>query len=72
MSVTGSLTHILTDYIDYKTTASIMEDIKLLLKEKQMFDEWMQKSLEHFEECLKHLMDNGLTRKTAVSTIIEG
>lgn len=72
MSVTGSLTNVLTDYFDYKTTATIMEDIKLLLKEKEMFDMWMRKSLTHFNECITQLMDEGLTREVAISTIIEG
>ncbi|KAH1019436.1 hypothetical protein HUJ04_009259 [Dendroctonus ponderosae] len=72
MSVTGSLTNALTDYIDYKTTATIMEDIKLLLKEKEMFDMWMRKSITHFNECITQLMEEGLTREVAISTIIEG
>ncbi|CAG9761994.1 unnamed protein product [Ceutorhynchus assimilis] len=72
MSVTGSLTNALTDYIDYKTSANIMEDINVLLKEKEMFDLWMQKSLAHFNECITQLMDEGLSRDIAISTIIEG
>ncbi|XP_066145460.1 uncharacterized protein [Euwallacea fornicatus] len=72
MSVTGSLTNVLTDYIDYKTTTGIMEDIKLLLKQKEMFDIWMRKSLTHFNECITQLMENGVTREMAISTIIEG
>uniref|UniRef100_A0AAR5P9R4 DUF4781 domain-containing protein n=1 Tax=Dendroctonus ponderosae TaxID=77166 RepID=A0AAR5P9R4_DENPD len=72
MSVTGSLTNALTDYIDYKTTATIMKDIKLLLREKEMFDMWMRKSITHFNECITQLMAEGLTREVAISTIIEG
>lgn len=72
MSVTGSLTNVLTDYIDYKTTAGIMEDIKLLLKAKEMFDTWMRKSLTHFSECITQLMDEGISRDVAIATIIEG
>ncbi|XP_050300100.1 uncharacterized protein LOC126738701 [Anthonomus grandis grandis] len=72
MSVTGSLTNALTDYIDYKTTAAIMEDIKLLLKEKDNFDTWMRKSLSNFNECITQLMSEGISKEVAISTIIEG
>lgn len=72
MSVTGSLTNVVTDYIDYRTTKVIVEDIKLLLKEKELFDGWMKKSLVHFNECIDQLMAEGLTRDVAISTMVEG
>lgn len=72
MSVTGSLTNVITDYVDYKTTEIIMEDIKTLSKEKEMFDVWMQKSLSHFNECIDQLVSEGVSRDVAISTIIEG
>lgn len=72
MSVTGSLTNVVTDYIDYKTTKTIMEDIKLLLKEKELFDGWMRKSLAHFNECIDQLMAEGISRDVAISTMVEG
>ncbi|KAL1509075.1 hypothetical protein ABEB36_003873 [Hypothenemus hampei] len=72
MSVTGSLSNVVTDYIDYKTTAGIMEDIKLLLKEKEAFDIWMKKSLTHFNECIMVLIQDGCSKEMAISTVIEG
>ncbi|KAF7283213.1 hypothetical protein GWI33_001138 [Rhynchophorus ferrugineus] len=72
MSVTGSLTNVVTDYVDYKTTAIIMDDIKVLAKEKEAFDIWMQRSLTHFNECIDKLTNEGVSRDVAITTVIEG
>lgn len=72
MSVTGGLSNVITDYVDYKTSAMIMSDIQFIVKSKEEFEENLKKQLNNFVMVIEKLMEKGFDRYNATIIAIKG
>lgn len=72
MSLTGGLSNVVTDYIDYKTTTMIMSDIQAIVKSKETFDVNLMKQLKHFGMIIEKLIESGLDKEHAVFIAVKG
>ncbi|XP_060532145.1 uncharacterized protein LOC132705534 [Cylas formicarius] len=72
MSVTGGLSNVITDYVEYKTSNMVMEDIQNIIKSKGEFDKNLQKQLDNLEKIVNMLVEDGIDRDTAIVSTIKG
>lgn len=72
MSITGGLSNVITDYVDYKTSAMIMNDIQLIVKSKEEFEENLKKQLKNFVMVIEKLMERGFDKYSATVIAIKG
>ncbi|KAJ8949835.1 hypothetical protein NQ318_000534 [Aromia moschata] len=72
MSLTGSLSNVITDYVDYKTSSMIMSDIETILKSREDFDENLKKQLNNFEMVIEKLTESGVDKDSAILVAVKG
>ncbi|KAJ8922785.1 hypothetical protein NQ315_007820 [Exocentrus adspersus] len=72
MSITGGLSNVITDYVDYKTSASIMSEIQAVVKSKEEFDENLRKQLKHLGIVIEKLMESGVDKCSAILIAMKG
>ncbi|CAG9819721.1 unnamed protein product [Phaedon cochleariae] len=66
MSVTGGISNVITDYVDYRTTTMIMADIENIVKSKETFDENLSRQLKHFGMVIDNLISTGVDKDSAI------
>lgn len=72
MSLTGGVSNVITDYVDYRTTTMIMNDIQNIVKTKEAFDENLMKQLKHFGMVLEKLIQSGMDYDSAIIITVKG
>lgn len=72
MSLTGGISNVVTDYVDYRTTTMIMNDIHEIVKSKEKFDEVLMKQLKHFAMVIEKLVETGMDYNSAVIITVKG
>nr|CAH7758470.1 unnamed protein product [Callosobruchus chinensis] len=72
MSLSGGLSNVITDYVDYKTTATIMNDLQEIVKSKETFDENLTRQLKHFGMVIERLIESGVDKNDAVIIAVKG
>ncbi|KAJ8948463.1 hypothetical protein NQ317_016013 [Molorchus minor] len=72
MSITGSLSNVITDYVDYKTSNMIMNDIHVILKSKEEFDDNLRKQLNNLRMIIEKLIESGLDKDDAIFIAVKG
>nr|CAH7742712.1 unnamed protein product [Callosobruchus chinensis] len=72
MSLSGGLSNVITDYVDYKTTATIMNDLQAIVKSKETFDENLTRQLKHFGMVIERLIESGVDKNDAVIIAVKG
>lgn len=72
MSLTGGISNVITDYMDYKTTAMIMNDIHCIIKSKESFDQNLTLQLKHFGMVIEKLIESGVDKDSAIVIAVKG
>lgn len=72
MSLTGGISNVITDYVDYKTSTMIMNDIKKIINSKEDFDKNLNLQLKHFGMIIEKLMETGIEKDHAISIAVKG
>lgn len=72
MSLTGGISNVITDYVDYKTTTMIMCDIQNIVKSKETFDKNLTLQLKHFGMIIEKLIESGLDKDNAIVIAVKG
>ncbi|XP_018572004.1 uncharacterized protein LOC108911520 [Anoplophora glabripennis] len=72
MSITGGISNVVVDYVDYKTSTMIMNDIQLIIKSKEEFEENLRTQLRNFVMVIEKLMESGLDKYSATVIAIKG
>lgn len=71
MTLTGSLSNAITDYVNYKTTKVIINSIQEIIDSKQSFDENLSLQLKHFGIIIEKLIESGLDQGSAVIVTVK-
>ncbi|KAG5883138.1 hypothetical protein JTB14_030968 [Gonioctena quinquepunctata] len=72
MSVTGGISNVITDYVDYRTTTMIMNDIQSIVNSKEKFDENLTRQLKHFGMVIEKLIEGGVDKDSAIVIAVKG
>lgn len=72
MSLTGGISNVITDYVDYKTTTMIMSDIQNIIKSKEDFDKNLTLQLKHFGMIIEKLIESGVDKDSAIVIAVKG
>ncbi|XP_023025125.2 uncharacterized protein [Leptinotarsa decemlineata] len=72
MSVTGGISNVITDYVDYRTTTMIMNDIQNIVSNKESFDENLTRQLKHFAMVIEKLIESGVDKNGAIIIAVKG
>ncbi|KAJ8929391.1 hypothetical protein NQ314_017930 [Rhamnusium bicolor] len=72
MSLTGGLSNVVTDYVDYRTSNLIMNNIQSIIETKQDFDETLNKQLKHLGMIIEKLIESGVDKDRAIVIAIKG
>lgn len=72
MSLTGGISNVITDYVDYKTTTMIMNDIRNIIKSKENFDRNLTLQLKHFGMVIEKMIESGMDKESAIIIAVKG
>lgn len=72
MSLTGGISNVITDYVDYKTTTMIMGDIQNIIESKEKFDSKLTLQLKHFGMIIEKLIESGVDKDSAIIIAVKG